>query len=176
MWCFYRGCLQSSCLKCHLILIHTLKSLLLLFSHQVCPTLRPHGCSTTGRPVSHFLAGFAQVYVHWIGDAIQPSHPLLPSSFCLQSFAVSGYFPVTQLFVVIRWPKYWNFSFIFSPSNGLISFWIDRFDLLAIQGTLKNLLQNYNLKTSILQHSAFFMLQLSYLYITTERPCALCCS
>ena len=66
----------------------------------------------------------------------------------------------------IRWPKYWSFSFSISPSNeysGLISFWIDRFDLLAVQGTLKSLLQQHSLKASILRHSAFFMVQLSHL-------------
>ena len=72
----------------------------------------------------------------------------------------------------IRWPKYWSFSFSISPSNeysGLISFRIDWFDLLAVQGTLKSLLQHYSLKASILQCSAFFMVQLSYPYMTTGK-------
>ena len=71
----------------------------------------------------------------------------------------------------IRWPKYWSFRI--SPSNelsGLVSFTIDQFDLLAVQGTLKSLLQHHNLKTSVLQHSAFFMLQLSGPYMILEKP------
>jgi len=76
------------------------------------------------------------------------------------------------LFLCIKWPKYWSFSFSISPSNeysGLISFRIDWFDLLTIQGTLKSLLQHHNLKVSILQRSAFFMVQLSYPYMTTGK-------
>ena len=72
----------------------------------------------------------------------------------------------------IRWPKYWSFSFSISPSNeysGLISFRIDWFDLLAVQGTLKSLLQHHSSKASILQHSAFVMIQLSHLYMTTGK-------
>ena len=77
-----------------------------------------------------------------------------------------------QLFLCIKWPKYWSFSFSISPSNeysGLFSFRIDWFDLLTIQGTLKSLLQHHNLKVSILQRSAFFMVQLSYPYMTTGK-------
>ena len=76
----------------------------------------------------------------------------------------------------IRWPKYWSFSFSISPSNeysGLISFRMDWFDLLAVQGTLKNLLQHHSSKASILWRSAFFMVQLSYLYMTTGETIAL---
>jgi len=76
----------------------------------------------------------------------------------------------------MRWPKYWSFSFSFSPSNeysGLISFRIDWFDLLAIQGTLKSLLQHHSSKASILQHSAFFTVQLSHPYMTTGKTIAL---
>ena len=76
----------------------------------------------------------------------------------------------------IRWPKYWSFSFSISPSNDyprLISFKIDWFDLLAVQGILKNLLQHHNLKSSVLQLSAFFMVQLSHPYITTGKTMAL---
>ena len=76
----------------------------------------------------------------------------------------------------IRWPKYWSFSFSISPSNehpGLISFRVDWLDLLAVQGTLKSLLQYHNSKASILQHSAFFIVQLSYLYMTTGKTIAL---
>ena len=76
----------------------------------------------------------------------------------------------------IRWPKYWSFSFSLSPSNdysGLISFRMDWFDLLVVQGTIKSLLQHHNLKASILQVSAFFMVQLSHLYMTTGKTIAL---
>ena len=76
----------------------------------------------------------------------------------------------------IRWPKYWSFSFNISPSNehpGLISFRMDWLDLLAVQGTLKSLLQHHNSKASILWHSAFFIVQLSYPYITTGKTIAL---
>ena len=81
-----------------------------------------------------------------------------------------------ELALLIRWPKYWSFSFSISPSNeysGLSSFRIDSFDLLAVQGTLKNLLQQHNLKTSFLQCSAFFMVQLSQPYMTTGKTIAL---
>ena len=76
----------------------------------------------------------------------------------------------------IRWPKYWSFSFSISPSNqhpGLISFRMDWLDLLAVQGTLKSLLQHHNSKASILWHSAFFIVQLSYSYTTTGKTIAL---
>ena len=76
----------------------------------------------------------------------------------------------------IRWPKYWNFSFSISPSNeysGLISFWMDWLDLLAVQGTLKSLLQYHSSKASILQRSAFFIVQLSHPYMTTGKTIAL---
>ena len=76
----------------------------------------------------------------------------------------------------IRWPKYWSFSFSISPSNeysGLISFRIDWFDLLAVPGTLESFLQEHSSKVSILLHSAFFMVQLSHLYVTTGKSTAL---
>ena len=77
-----------------------------------------------------------------------------------------------ELALHIRWPKYWRFSFSISPSNeylGLISFMMDWFDILAVQGTLKSLLQHRNLRASILRHSALFMVQLSYLYMITGK-------
>ena len=76
----------------------------------------------------------------------------------------------------MRWPKYWSFSFSIIPSKeipGLISFWMDCLDLLAVQGTLKSLLQHHSSKASILQHSAFFTVQLSHLYMTTGKTIAL---
>ena len=81
-----------------------------------------------------------------------------------------------ELTLCIRWPKYWSFSFSISPSNdysGLISFRMDWLDLLAVQGTLKSLLQHHSSKASILQHSAFFMVQLSHMYMTTRKTTAL---
>ena len=100
---------------------------------------------------------------------------------CCTLFLLLSIFPSIRAFTIelalhIRWPKYWSFSFSISPSNeysGLISFRVDRFDLLAVQGTLKNLLQHHNLKASILRYSAFFTVQLSYPYMTTGKTIAL---
>ena len=107
-------------------------------------------------------------------------HPTISSSVvcfssCLQSFPTSGSFPMRSI-LQIRWPKYWSFRFSISPSNeysGLISFRIHWFNLLAVQGTLKNLLQDHSSKASILQHSAFFMVQLSHSYMTPGKTIAL---
>ena len=106
-----------------------------------CPTLcDPMDCSTSGFPVLHHLPEFAQTHVHWVNDAIQPSHPLLPpSSPAVNLSQNQGLFFTNELALRIRWPKYWSFSI--SPSNeysGLISFRTDWFDLLAVQGTLKS--------------------------------------
>ena len=199
---------------------------------QSCPTLcDPMDCSTPGLPVHHQLLEFTQTHVHWVSDAIQPSHRLLspsplafnlsqhqglfffflfflllffhlfllvggsllynivvgfvihwhestmdlhvfpipipsPTSLSTQSLWV---FPVPKALsnesvLGIRWPKYWSFSFNISPSNecsGLTAFRIDWLDLFAVQGTLLSLLQHHNSKASILQHSAFFIVQLS---------------
>ena len=136
-----------------------------------CLTLcDPMTCSLPGFPVHHQLLELAQTHVHWVRDAIQHSHPL-SSSFLLSVFCSISVFS-NELVVRIRWPKYWSFSFNISPSNehsGLISFRIDWCDLLAVQGTLKSLLQHHNLKASILWHSVFFMVQLSHLYMTTRK-------
>ena len=98
-----------------------------------------------------------------------------PFSFCLQPSLASGSFSVSQL--CISWPKYWSFNFSISPSDEysrLISFRIDWFDLLAVQGTLKSLFQHHHSsKASILRHSAFFMVQLSRPYMTTGKTIAL---
>ena len=96
-----------------------------------------------------------------------------PFSFCLQSFPTSESFPVSWLFC-LRWPKYWSFSNSLSNEySGLIFFRMDWFDLLAVQGTLKSLLQHHNWKVSILWHPAFFMVQLSHPYLTTRKTIAL---
>ena len=114
-----------------------------------CPALcDPMDCSTPGFPVLPYLLEFTQTCVHWVGDAIQPSHPLLPSfSSCLQSFLASGSLPVSRLFElgsqVLELQLQDHFPVVYS---GAISFRIDGFDLLAVQGTLKSLLQHYNSK------------------------------
>ena len=137
------------------------------FSSQSCPTLcDPTDCSTPGFPVHHQLPELIQTQVHWVCDAIQPSHPLLSTSPpAFNHFQHQGLFKVSVL--CIRWPKYWNFSFSISPSNeysGLISFRIYWLDLLSVQGTLKSLLQHHTSKASILLRSAFFIVQLSVLH------------
>ena len=96
--------------------------------------------------------------------------------FLLPSFFPSLRFFSSELALCVRWPKYWSFSFSISTSSeysGLISFRIDWFDLLTVQGTLKSLLRHHNLKAWILQCSAFFMVQLSHPYMTTGKPIAL---
>ena len=131
-------------------------------------------CSTPGFPVHHHLLELAQTHVHRVGDAIQLSHPLLPL------LLLPSIFPSIRIFsnesvLCIRWPKYWSFSFSISPSNecsGLISYRMDWLDLLAVQGTLKNLLQHYSSK-ALIQCAAFFMVQLSHPYVTTEKTIAL---
>ena len=135
----------------------------------------PMDCSTPGLPVHHQLPELAQIHVHPVSDAIQPSHPLSP---CL---LLPSIFPSIRVFsnesvLHIRWPKYWSFSFNISPSNedsGLISFKMDWLDLLAAQGTLKSLLQHHSSKASIHRHSALFMVQLSHPYVTTGKTIAL---
>ena len=111
-------------------------------------------------------------------ESVMPSnhlilcHPLLLLPLIFTSIRVFS----TESVLHIRWPKYWSFSFSISPSNeysGLISFRMDWMDLLAVQGTLKSLLQHHSSKASILQHSAFFMFQISYPYMTTEKTIVL---
>ena len=118
--------------------------------------------STPGLPDHHQLTEFTQTHVHWVGDAIQPSHPpllLLPSIF--PSIRVFS----NESALHIRWPKCWSFSFNISPTNdypGLTSFRMDWLALLAVQGTLKSLLQHHSSKASILLCSALFTVQLSW--------------
>ena len=142
------------------------------FSHSVVSdSLRPHGLQHARLPVLHHLSELAQTHVHWVSDAIQPSHSLLlPSPPAFNLFQYQGFSNESAL--RIRWPKYWSFSFSISPSNeysGLISLRIDWFDLFAVQGTLKSLLQHHSSKASILWCSAFFIVQLSHPCMTPEK-------
>ena len=128
-------------------------------------------CSTPGFPVHHQLPELAQIHVHWIGDAIQPSHPVLsspPPSLNLsqhQGLFQSVLFQSVQSVLHISWPEYWSISISFSNEySRLISFMIDRFDLIAVQGTLKSLLQCHSLKASVLQYSGFFLVQLTSIH------------
>ena len=131
--------------------------------------------STPGLPVHHQFRESTQTHVHWVGDAI--SHLIL----CHLLLLLPPIPPSIRVFsnesaLHIRWPKYWCVSFNISPSNahpGLVSFRMDYLDLLAVQGTLKSLLQHHSSKASILQHSAFFVVQLSYQYMTTGKTIAL---
>ena len=133
-------------------------------------------CSTRGFPVHHQLPELTQTHVHC--ELVMPSNHLI---LCCPLLLLPSIFPSIRVFsnesvLHIRSPEYWIFSFSISPSSecsGLISFRIDRFDLLAIQGTLKSLLQHHSSKASILQHSAIFMVQFSHPYMTTGKPIAL---
>ena len=132
-------------------------------------------CSTPDFPSHHQLTELAQTHVHWVGDAIDYlilSHPLLLPLSIFPSIRVFS----SESGLRIRWPKYWSFSFNISSSNeysGLISLRMDWLDLLAVQGTLKSLLQHHSLKASILWCLAFFIVQLSHAYMTTGKTIAL---
>ena len=129
-------------------------------------------CSMPGFPVLHYLSEFAQIHVHWVGDTM---YLLL----CCLLLLLPSIFPRCWVFsnesaLHIMWPKYWSFSI--SPSNEylvLISFRINWFDLLAVQETLKRLLQHHYLKASVLQHSVFLMVQLWHPFMTTGKSRAL---
>ena len=126
-----------------------------------CPSPSPRACSNSC-PLSQ-----------WCHSNIPSS--VVPFSSCLQSFPASGSFHIESV-LHIRWPKYWSFSFNISPSNehsGLISFRMDWLDLLAVQGTLKSLLQHHSSKASVLYRSAFFTVQLSHPYMTTGKTIVL---
>ena len=131
--------------------------------------------STPGLPVHHQLPEFTQTHVYRVSDAIQPSHPL--ASLSLPAPIPPGIRVFSNESTLrMWWPKYWSFSFSIIPSKeipGLISFRIDWLDLLAVQGTLKSLLQHHSSQVSILWHSAFFTVQLSHPYMTTGKTIAL---
>ena len=133
-------------------------------------------CSTPGLPVDHQLLELLLKLMS-IESVIPSNHLIL----CHPLLLLPSIFPSIRVFsnesvLHIRWPKYWSFSFSTSPSNeysGLISFRMDWLDLLAVQGTLKSLLQHHSSKASILWHSAFFIVQLSHPYMTTGKTIAL---
>ena len=132
-------------------------------------------CSMPGFPVYHQLPELAQTHLQWVHDAIQPSHSLSSPSL-LPSIVPGIRVFSNESTLCIRWPKYWSFSFSISPSNeysGLISFRMDWFNLLAVQETLKSLLQYHSSKASILRCSTFFTVQLSHWYMTTGKTIAL---
>ena len=127
--------------------------------------------STPDLPVHHQLPEFTQTHVHRVGDAIQHlilCHPLLLLPPIPPSITVFS----SESTLHMRWPKYWSFSISISPFKeypGLISFRMDWVNLLAVQGTLKSLLQHHSSKASILLYSAFFIVQLSHPYMTTGK-------
>ena len=140
---------------------------------QSCPTLcDPTGCSTPGLlsiTSSRSLPKLMSI------ESVKPSNHLI---LCRPLLLLPSIFPNIRVFsnelaLCVRWPKYWSFIFNISPSNehaGLISFRMDWLDLLAVQGTLKSLLQHHTSKASILLCSAFFTVQLSHPYMTTGKP------
>ena len=151
---------------------------LILFSSvtQLCPALRnPMDCSTPGSlSITNSWSLFKLMSI----ESTMPSNHLI---LCRPLLVLPSIFPSirgfsSELVLCIRWPKYWSFSFNISPSivySGLISSRMDWLDLLAVQGTLKSLLQHHSSKTSVLQCLAFFMVQFSHLYMTTGKTIAL---
>ena len=122
----------------------------------------------------HYLPEFARTHVHWVHDAIQPSSSL-PLLFLPSNFTGTRVFS-NELVLPIWWPMYWSFSLTISHFNeysGLISYRTDRFDLPAVQGTLKGFLQHHSSKATILWCSSFFLVQLSHPYVTTGKSIAL---
>ena len=149
---------------------------LLFFSHSVVSdSLQPHGLQYTRLPCPSLSPSLLKLMSI---ESVMPSNPLI---LCHPHLLQPSIFPTSKVFsnesvLCIRYPKYWSFSFSISPSNeysGLSSFKKDWFDLFAVQGTLKSLLQQHSSKASILQQSAFFMAQLSHPYMTTGKTIAL---
>ena len=133
-------------------------------------------CSIPRFPVLHNFLEFSQTQVHYVGDAIQPYHLLLCPFLLLPSIFPSIRVFSNEFALCIRWQKYWSFSFSISSSNeysGLIVYRIDWFELPAVQGTLKSLLQHHSSKASVLHHSTFSLVLLSHPYVTTGKAIAL---
>ena len=152
------------------------------FSHSVMTkSLWPHVTKHARLPCFHHLLEFAQTHVHRVGDDIQPSHIIQPYHIISYHLLLPSIPPSIRVFsnesvLHIRWPKYWSFIFSTSPSSehpGLISFRTGWLDLLAVQGTLKSLLQHLSSKSPILLYSAFLIVQLSHPYTTTGKTVAL---
>ena len=138
------------------VMFHSLGPHGLQHTRLSCPSLSPRVCSNSC-PLSR-----------WCHPTI--SFSATPFSFCLQSTSIKVF--SNELALCIRWPQYWSFNFSISPSkeySGLISFTINRFYLLAVQGTPKCLLQHHSSKASVLRCSAFFMIQLSHPHMTTRK-------
>ena len=156
--------------------LHLLTSVQVSSVAQSCPTLcDPMNHSTPGLTIHHELPEFTQTHVHRVGDAIQPSHPCRPL-LLLPPIPPSIRVFSNESILCMRWPEYSSFSFSISPSNehpGLISFRMDWLDLLAVQGTLKSLLQHHSSKASIFWCSAFLTVQLLHPYMTTGKTIAL---
>ena len=139
---------------------------------SVMSDCNPMDCSTPGFPVLHHLWSLLKLM------SIELVMPINHLILCCPLLIPPSVFPSIRVFysesvLCIRWPKYWSFSFSISPSNeysGLVSFRMDWLDLLAVQGTLKSLLQHHSSKASILWCSAFFLVQLSHPYTTTGKP------
>ena len=140
--------------------------------------------SDSATPWTVACQGSLSITISWSLLKSMPTESMMPSNhliLCCPLLLLPSIFPRIRIFsnesvLHIRWPKCWSFSFSISPSNeksGLISFRTDWFDLLAVQGTLKSLLQHHSSKASILRCSAFFMVQLSHLYMTTRKTIAL---
>ena len=147
----------------------------MLFSCSIMSdSLRPHRLQHARFPCLHHLLELAQT--HSIEFVMPSNHLILGCPLLLPSVFPSIRAFSNESVLCIRWPKYWSFSFRISLSNeysGMTSLMINWFDLLAVQGTLESLLHHHSLKESILQHLAFFMVQLSHLYMTTGKTIAL---
>ena len=154
-------------IKRHLLLG---RKVLTNLSHSVgSDSLQPHGLQHARPPVHHQLPEFTQTQVHWVSDAIQPYHPLSAPS-------TPGLNLSQWVDSLLRWPKYWSFSYSINPVSeysGLVFFRIDWFDLLDVLGALKSLVQHHSSKASILWCSAFFIVQLSHPYMTTGKTTGL---
>ena len=153
------NCPQNKLIICVVVLVSVQFSCSVMYD-----SLRTHGLQPPGFPVLHYLLEFAHTHVHWVDDAIQPTHPLLPHLLLPSIFPNIRVFS-RELALRIGWPKYWSFSFSTSPSKDyseLNFFRIDRLDLPAVQGTLKSLLQHHSSKASIL--SLIYGLTVTFVY------------
>ena len=165
LWICYVTCQRRFEAEDRIKVVNQFSSVQLLSRVRLFVTPWTAACQT-----SLFITTFTQTHVHWVGDATQPSHPLSsPSTPSLNPSQDQGLFQwVTSSHEVANWS--FSFSIISSKEHpGLISFRMDWLDLLAVQGTLKSLLQHHSSKALILGHSTFFMVQLSHAHMTTGR-------